>query len=51
MWLAYCAMAAALVPLVLMGVGYFFLGSSRRSGGTAENRGSPSATRVPEASE
>lgn len=30
MWLAYCAMAAALVPLVLMGIGYLFLG--RREG-------------------
>lgn len=26
MWLAYCAMAAAIVPLVLMGIGYFFVG-------------------------
>jgi hypothetical protein len=26
MWLAYCAMATALLPLIFMAVGYLFLG-------------------------
>jgi hypothetical protein len=29
-FLAYCAMATALLPLVCMGVGYLFLGKEKR---------------------
>jgi hypothetical protein len=32
MWLAYCAMVAALVPLVFMGIGYFFMGRKDQRG-------------------
>jgi len=28
-WLAYGAMATALVPLVLMGIGYLFIGKEK----------------------
>jgi hypothetical protein len=32
MWIAYCAMATAILPLVFMGVGYYFLGERKRDG-------------------
>ncbi len=30
MWYPYLAMAAVVIPLLLMGIGYFVLGSRRR---------------------
>jgi hypothetical protein len=31
MWLAYCAMAAAILPLIFMAIGYLFLGDKGSS--------------------
>jgi hypothetical protein len=48
MWLAYCAMAAAIVPLVLMGIGYFFMGRSADDAGKTGESTKPPLELPPE---